>query len=62
MSYVPLFIGLIMTLIGFKFYKPFKEEYYNRFSLFYKIGGILLVMLSLINILLLWISGDSLLL
>lgn len=62
MSYVPLFIGLIMILIGFKLYKPFKEDYYKRFSLFYKLGGILLLILSLINILLLWIGGDSLLL
>ena len=41
-------VGLIMTLIGFKVYNPFKgknepekeAQWYAKFGLFFKIGGI----------------------
>jgi vacuolar-type H+-ATPase subunit I/STV1 len=53
-----LFIGAIMTLIGFKIYKPFKkdkeEEYNRKYGDFYKIAGIAIFLygfIKLINLL-----------
>ena len=50
-------IGLLITLIGFKIYNPFKgkntpekeELWYKKFGIFFKIGGILLLIVGLIT-------------
>lgn len=54
-GYFNLILGTIFIFIGFKIYKPFKgEDGENRFKkmkIFYKIGGIGLVIWGLIKIL-----------
>ena len=52
--------GILLTLIGFKVYNPFKGKneiekenlWYKKFGTFTKIGGILLIFLGVINTLL----------
>ncbi|MBI3220747.1 MAG: hypothetical protein HYZ44_14630 [Bacteroidetes bacterium] len=52
-GYFNLFIGIIMTLIGFKVYRPFtrekEEEIYKKFGGLYKFGGIGLMIWGLIK-------------
>ena len=53
-GYFNLILGTIMTLIGFKVYRPFKkdkeEETYKKFGNLYKFGGIALIVWGLIQI------------
>lgn len=53
-GYFNLVLGTIMTLIGFKVYRPFKkekeEETYRKFGNLYKFGGIALIIWGLIKI------------
>jgi hypothetical protein len=52
-------IGIIMTLIGFKVYNPFKgknepekeEQWFKKFGTFFKIGGIAILIWGLIKLL-----------
>lgn len=51
--------GIILTLIGFKVYNPFKgkstpekeELWYKKFGKFFKIGGIILLVFGIIQLL-----------
>ena len=53
-GYFNLILGTIMTLIGFKVYRPFRkdkeEEIYKKFGNLYKFGGIALIVWGLIKI------------
>ena len=50
-------IGLMMTLIGFKVYNPFKvknetekeEKWYKKFGTFFKIGGVAILIFGTIK-------------
>lgn len=50
-----IIIGIMMTLIGFKVYNPFKsrkepekeKQWYKKFGGFFKIGGILMLVIGL---------------
>jgi len=50
-------MGIVMTLIGFKVYNPFKgknepekeEQWFKKFSTFFKIGGIVLLIFGIIK-------------
>ena len=50
-------VGLLMTLIGFKAYNPFKgknepekeEQWYKKFGIFFKLGGIAILIFGIIN-------------
>jgi hypothetical protein len=50
-------IGLMMTLIGFKVYNPFKgknepekeELWFKKFGTFFKIGGIAMLILGVLK-------------
>lgn len=48
-------IGIIGILIGFKIYKPFKkdkaEAYHKKYSLFFTIGGVGMLIWGIINLL-----------
>ncbi|MEY5048543.1 MAG: hypothetical protein RLZZ175_1902 [Bacteroidota bacterium] len=52
-----LSIGLIMSLLGFKFYNPFKgknepekeELWFKKFGAFFKIGGIIMLILGVLK-------------
>ncbi len=52
-------IGIMMTLIGFKVYNPFKgkndpekeEQWFKKFGTFFKIGGISILIWGLIKLL-----------
>lgn len=50
-----ILLGTMMTLIGFKLYKPFKDEnlknHYEKFSIFYKIGGIVILAYGIMTLL-----------
>lgn len=50
-----LALGTVLTLIGFKVYKPFKkdkeEEMNRKFGTFYKVAGIGLIIWGLIKVL-----------
>ncbi|WP_298514785.1 hypothetical protein [uncultured Kordia sp.] len=51
-------IGVMMTLIGFKVYNPFKgknqpekeEEWYRKFGTFFKIGGIAVLIFGILKL------------
>lgn len=51
--------GFYMTLVGFKIYNPFKgknvpekeEQWFKKFGTFFKIGGIILTILGIIQLL-----------
>lgn len=51
-------IGLMMALIGFKVYNPFKgknepkkeEQWYKKFGTFFKIGGIAILIGGIIKL------------
>jgi hypothetical protein len=53
-GYFNLALGTIMTLIGFKIYRPFKkekeDEVYRKFGNLYKFGGIALILWGLIRV------------
>jgi hypothetical protein len=48
-------IGIVVTLVGFKIYNPFKQEpekeelWYKKFGTFFKIGGIAMLIFGLIK-------------
>ena len=50
-------VGLMMTLIGFKVYNPFKgknepekeEQWYKKFGMLFKIGGIAVLIFGIIK-------------
>jgi hypothetical protein len=50
-------IGSYMIIVGFKIYNPYKnknekekeEKFYSKFGLFFKIGGIALLLFGLIK-------------
>ncbi len=54
-GYFNLIIGIIMILIGFRIYKPFKgnneEKTYQKFKYLYMLGGIVLFISGLFKIL-----------
>lgn len=52
-----LVIGLLLVLIGFRVYNPFKgknpeqeEEWYKSYGMFFKIAGILILLFGLLKL------------
>ena len=49
------FFGVLMVLIGFKIYNPFRneperaEQWYKKFGIFFKIGGIFILGFGLLQ-------------
>ncbi len=49
--------GILITLIGFKIYNPFKgkneiekeEKWYKKFGKLFKIGGVIILIFGIIN-------------
>jgi hypothetical protein len=51
-GYFNIALGIAMILIGFKIYRPFKnEETFNKLKNLYRFGGIALAIYGLIRIL-----------
>lgn len=54
-----VFIGLILVIIGFKFYNPFQNDktlrkeriWYRKFGLLFKITGPIMLVVSIIKLL-----------
>ena len=52
-----LFFGIVITLVGFRVYSPFKgkddpekeERWYKKFGTFFKIAGILILVVGVIK-------------
>lgn len=53
MDILLILIGVIMILIGFKIFNPFnqnEEAWHQKFGLFFKIGGFLILILGTMTI------------
>jgi hypothetical protein len=51
-----ILVGTMMAMVGFKLYKPLTDEsmqrHYEKFSIFYKIGGIVVLLYGTMTLLL----------